>query len=107
MTVQLSVSDVRAALSRAAGTNTGGPGEPSTLLLGRLFHEVFADVVSADPLRSGLKIVVESGADRKRASEQLLDHCWQRLLAPRLRRNAAVLQSSSAQVLMLWKATQT
>ena len=106
MTVQLSVSDVRAALSRAAGTNTGGPGEPSTLLLGRLFHEVFADVVSADPLRSGLKIVVESGADRKRASEQLLDHCWQRLLAPHLRRNAAVLQSSSAQVLMLWKATQ-
>ncbi len=106
MTVYLSVADVRTALSRAAGSNAGGPGEPSTLLLGRLFHEVFADLVSTDPLRSGLKIVVESGADRKRASEQLLDHCWQRLLAPRLRRNAAVLQSSSAQVLMLWKATQ-
>jgi DNA segregation ATPase FtsK/SpoIIIE-like protein len=106
VTVQLSVADVRAALSRAAGSNAGGPGEPSTLLLGRLFHEVFADLVSTDPLRSGLKLVVESGADRKRASEQLLDHCWQRLLAPRLRRNAAVLQNSSAQVLMLWKATQ-
>jgi S-DNA-T family DNA segregation ATPase FtsK/SpoIIIE len=106
VTVQLSVADVRAALSRAAGSSAGGPGEPSTLLLGRLFHEVFADLVSTDPLRSGLKIVVESGADRKRAIDQLLDHCWLRLLAPRLLRNAAVLQNSSAQVLMLWKATQ-
>jgi DNA segregation ATPase FtsK/SpoIIIE, S-DNA-T family len=105
MTVQLSVADVRAALYRAAGSNAG-VGEPSTLLLGRLFHEVLADLLSLDPIRSGLKVLAESGDDPKRRADQLLDHCWERLLAPRLRRNAAVLQSSSAQVLMLWKATQ-
>jgi S-DNA-T family DNA segregation ATPase FtsK/SpoIIIE len=106
MTLQLSVADVRAALARAAGSNNGGSGEPSNLLLGRLFHEMFADLVSTDPVRSGLRVLAEGGSDSKRVNEQLLDHAWRRVLAPRLRRNAAVLQASSAQVLMLWKATQ-
>lgn len=106
MTVQLAVADVRAALARAAGSNAGGSGEPSTLLLGRLFHETFADLVSTDPTRSGLRVLAEGGSDSKRVNEQLLDHTWQRLLAPRLRRNAALLQASSSHVLMLWKATQ-
>jgi S-DNA-T family DNA segregation ATPase FtsK/SpoIIIE len=106
VTVQLSVADVRGALARAAGTNAGGPGEPSTMLLGRVFHEVFADLVSADPGRSGLRIAAEGGSELKVCQEQLLDHTWHRLLAPRLLRNAAVLQSSSAAVQMLWKATQ-
>ncbi|MEI9939305.1 MAG: FtsK/SpoIIIE domain-containing protein [Pseudomonadota bacterium] len=106
MTIQLSVADVRSALMRASGPNSAGSGEPATLLLGRLFHEVFADLLSTDPVRSGLKIVAESGADPQRRRDQLLDHSWQRLLAPRLRRNAAVLQNSSAQVLTLWNATR-
>jgi DNA segregation ATPase FtsK/SpoIIIE, S-DNA-T family len=106
MTVHLAVADVRAALARAAGSSAGGSGEPSTLLLGRLFHEMFADLVSTDPVRSGLRVLAEGGNDSKRVNEQLLDHAWQRVLAPRLRRNAALLQASSSQVLMLWKATQ-
>lgn len=106
MTTRLSVADVRGALARAAGANAAGVGEASSMLLGRLFHEVFAELVGTDPVSSGLKVVAESGADAKRCQEQLLDHTWERLLAPRLRRNAAVLQNSSAQVLMLWKATQ-
>jgi DNA segregation ATPase FtsK/SpoIIIE, S-DNA-T family len=106
MTVELAVSDVRAALARAAGTSAAGAGEASTLLLGRLFHETFADLVSTHPVRSGLRVLVEGGNDSKRLSEQLLDHTWQRVLAPRLHRNAGLLQASSSQVLMLWKATQ-
>lgn len=106
MTVQLAVADVRAALARAAGSSAAGSGEPSTLLLGRLFHETFADLVSTDPTRSGLRVLAEGGNDSKRVNEQLLDHTWQRVLAPRLRRNAALLQASSSHVLMLWKATQ-
>lgn len=106
MTVQLSVADVRGALARAAGATAGGPGEPSTMLLGRIFHEVFAELVSADPGRSGLRIAAEGGNELRLRQEQLLDHTWHRLLAPRLLRNAAVLQSSSAAVMMLWKATQ-
>lgn len=107
MTVQLSVSDIRTALARAAGANPGGSGEPSTMLLGRVFHEVFADLVSADPGRSGLRILAEGGSELEVCEEQLLDHTWHRLLAPRLLRNAAVLQGSSLAVMMLWKATQS
>jgi len=109
MTVQLSVADVREALLRAQGANganSSGAGEPSTLLLGRVFHEVFADLVSTDPARSGLKLAAESGDELERTVEQLLDHTWRRLLAPRLLRHGAVLQGSSAQVMMLWRATQ-
>jgi DNA segregation ATPase FtsK/SpoIIIE, S-DNA-T family len=106
MSVRISVADVRAALARAAGPAAGGAGEASTMLLGRLFHEVFAELVSANPVQSGLKVLAEAGADAKRREQLLLDHAWARLLAPRLVRNAAVLQGSSAQVLMLWKAVQ-
>ncbi len=106
MTLQLSVADVRAALLRAGGAQAGGSGESSTLLLGRLFHEIFADLVSVDPHRSGLRVLVEGGVDPERRVDELLDHCWKRLLGPRLRRNAALVQDSSAQVLMLWRATQ-
>lgn len=104
--IQLSVADVRAALARVSGPDASGQGEAATLLLGRIFHEVFADLAGVDPVRSGLKVVAEGGADEKRRNEQLLDHVWQRLLAPKLHRNAALLQNSTSQVLMTWKAVQ-
>jgi S-DNA-T family DNA segregation ATPase FtsK/SpoIIIE len=104
--IQLSVADVRAALARVSGPDAAGQGEAATLLLGRIFHEVFADLASIDPVRSGLKVVAEGGADEKRRNEQLLDHVWRHLLAPRLQRNAALLQNSTTQVLMTWKAVQ-
>lgn len=106
MTVQLSVADVRSALARVSGPGGVGDGEPATLLLGRMFHDVFADLVSVDPVRSGLRVIAESAAEPKRRNEQLLEHTWQRLLGPRLRRNAASLHESSAEVMTLWKATR-
>src|ERR1700722_14369248 len=104
VTIELSVSDVRAALMRAAGPVHGGSGEPATLLLGKVFHEVFADLVSHDPSVSGLRLIAESGPDPERRVEQLLEHVWRHLVAPRLRRHAAVLQTSSEAVLVLWDA---
>ena len=106
MTVHLSVADVRAALAEASGADGAGKGEPATALLGRLFHDTFADLVGVDPLRSGLRVIVEGSAETGRRNEQLVEHTWQRLLAPRLRRNAAVLQDSAAEVMTLWRATK-
>jgi len=106
MTIQLSVADVRAALAGASGPNGAGQGQASTLLLGRIFHEMFADLASVDPVRSGLRIIAEGGVEATRRNEQLLEHTWQRLLAPRLRRHAALLQGSAAEVVTLWKATR-
>jgi hypothetical protein len=104
--ISLSVKQVREALAHAAGPDGAGAGEPSTLVLGRIFHEMFADLVSVDPARSGLRVIAESGAEAKRRDEQLIEHAWQRLLAPRLRRSAAGLHESSAEVLTMWKATK-
>jgi DNA segregation ATPase FtsK/SpoIIIE, S-DNA-T family len=104
MTIELSVSDVRAALMRVASPEHAGSGEPATMLLGRVFHEVFADIVSDDPAVSGLRLIAESGPDLDRRVEQLLEHVWRRLVGPRLRRHAAVLQTSSAPVLVFWQA---
>jgi hypothetical protein len=106
MAIELSVSDVRAALLRAAGPEERGSGEAATLLLGRIFHEVFAELVSSEPRANGLALIAESGPDRERRVEQLLEHTWRRLTAPRLLRHAAVLQGSSRQVLVLWQALQ-
>ncbi|MEO8182429.1 MAG: FtsK/SpoIIIE domain-containing protein [Deltaproteobacteria bacterium] len=104
MSVELSVADVRQALLRSAPSDVIGSGEAATLLLGRLFHEVFADLVSADPRRSGLRVIVEAGNPPEQCLAKLLEHSWQRLVAPRLRRHAASLQTSSCEVLVLWRA---
>jgi S-DNA-T family DNA segregation ATPase FtsK/SpoIIIE len=106
MTVELSVRDVRAALHNVAGSNAAGIGETTTMLLGTIFHQTFADLISTDAERSGLRVVAESLGDEKRRLDQLLAHSWERLLAPRLVRHAASLQTASTQVLMAWKATQ-
>jgi len=106
MTIELSVSDVRAALMRAGGSGQGGSGEPATMLLGRIFHEVFADLVSQEQSFGGLRLIAESGPDPERRVEQLLEYIWPRLVGPRLRRHAAVLQTSSEPVLVLWHAVR-
>lgn len=106
MTVEVSVGDVRAALTRAAGPSAIGSGEAATLLLGRIFHEVFADLVSEDPNRSGLPLIALGSEEPAERLRELADHAWQRLVAPRLLRHGAELQASSEPVLMLWAATR-
>jgi DNA segregation ATPase FtsK/SpoIIIE, S-DNA-T family len=96
--IELSVADVRSALARSAGDVTGS-GEAATLLLGKLFHEVFAELVSGDPQKSGLRVITEAVADEEQRVDTLLEHSWRHLIAPRLRRHAAALQTSSEQVL--------
>jgi S-DNA-T family DNA segregation ATPase FtsK/SpoIIIE len=105
MTIDISVADVRAALAQQTGRATG-EGEAATLLLGRIFHEVFAEMIGADPERSGLRVIAEAGPDHDRRVAQLEHHVWTRLLAPRLLRAGAALQGSSAATHAAWRATK-
>src|SRR5687767_14437249 len=57
--IELSVKDIRAQLEQAAGAGAVGVGEPATLLLGRLFHEVFADLTGPSGERNGLRVLLE------------------------------------------------
>lgn len=104
--IELSVKDVREALAGVARPGDRGTGEAATLLLGRVFHEVFADLVSVCPERSGLRVIVESGPARDRRLEALIDHAWRNLVAPRLLRHAAELQTTTEAVYTLWRSVE-
>jgi energy-coupling factor transporter ATP-binding protein EcfA2 len=106
MPVELSVKQVREELSRAAGGAEVGAGERATLLLGRLFHEVFADLVSRAPARSGVRVLIETGPDREIAGERLVEHAYRALVGPRLARHRAHLRETTEQVLVFWRAVQ-
>ncbi|APR83040.1 Cell division protein FtsK [Minicystis rosea] len=103
MAIELSVKDVREALSRAAGDEAGA-GEPATRLLGTLFHEVFADLVGRDPARSGVRVALEAGRDE--AGDRLRQHTYRALVGPRIARHHAHLQETAEQVLVFWEAVQ-
>src|SRR5262249_58475316 len=88
MAVTLQVSDVRAEIHRSTGGRRGA-GASSTALLGRTFHEVFADLVGADRRRNFHAAIdeAENSLDEGRAA--LLNHAFQRLIRPRLRAHHA------------------
>ncbi len=108
MAVELSVNDVRIELVRAASGAGASPGEgePATLLLGTLFHQVFADLVSRDARRSGIRVLFEAGADRGTACQDLIRHTYDALVGPRLTRHQAQLNETTQGVLTFWRAIQ-
>jgi len=107
MAVTLQVSDVRAEIYRSAGgRQRAGAGAASTALLGRIFHEAFAELVGADA-RKNFHVAIdeaEDSLDEWRAA--LVNHAYQRLIGPRLRTHHAELNFSPEQVLIFWDAAQ-
>ena len=107
MAVTLQVSDVRAEIYRSAGgRQSAGAGAASTALLGRIFHEAFAELVGADA-RKNFQVAIdeaEDSLDEWRAA--LVNHAYQRLIGPRLRTHHAELNFSPEQVLIFWDAAQ-
>ncbi|AKT42904.1 FtsK/SpoIIIE domain-containing protein [Chondromyces crocatus] len=106
MPVDLSVSEVRDELQRAAGKEAIGSGQSATRLLGQMFHEVFADLCGKDPLRSGIRVVVDAAPDRDAGQQRLLSHTYHALVGPRLTRHQPLLQETTRQVLVFWEAIQ-
>src|SRR5262245_66655821 len=107
MAVHLLVSDVRAEIYRSSGgRQSGGAGAASTTLLGRIFHEIFAELVGSDARKNFLAAIdeAEDSLDEWRAA--LVNHTYQRLVGPRLRTHHAELNFSPEQVLNLWDAAQ-
>jgi S-DNA-T family DNA segregation ATPase FtsK/SpoIIIE len=106
VTLELSVSEVRQALRQALGREGAGNGEPANVLVGQIFHEVFADLVGADAERSGFPLLVDAHPDQERAKDQLLRHAYRRLLGPRLVRHRSSLNDTTEPVLLVWRAVQ-
>jgi S-DNA-T family DNA segregation ATPase FtsK/SpoIIIE len=106
VTLELSVSEVRQALRQAQGRDGAGNGEPANVLVGQIFHEVFADLVGGDAARSGLPLLVDAHPDQERATDQLLRHAYRCLLGPRLLRHRSSLNDTTEPVLLVWRAVQ-
>ncbi|MBN1610594.1 MAG: DNA translocase FtsK, partial [Polyangiaceae bacterium] len=106
MTLELSVSEVRQALRQALGREGAGSGEPANVLVGQIFHEVFADLVGGDAERSGFPLLVDAHPDQARGKDQLLRHAYRCLLGPRLVRHRSSLNDTTEPVLLVWRAVQ-
>jgi DNA segregation ATPase FtsK/SpoIIIE, S-DNA-T family len=107
MTVILSVHDVREHIRRASKPSIGSPVQPSSSLLGRIFHEVAVDLVRPDPLRNAFSFLEALDFDKEVWRSRLALHTYDILLGPRLTRDEARLQEASAGVLHLWEAVQS
>jgi S-DNA-T family DNA segregation ATPase FtsK/SpoIIIE len=107
MSVILSVHDVREHIRRASQSSISGAIQPSSPLLGRIFHEVAADLVSADPLRNAFSFLETLDFDKEVWRSRLALHTYDLLFGPRLARDKARLQEASAGVLHLWDAVQS
>jgi S-DNA-T family DNA segregation ATPase FtsK/SpoIIIE len=105
MAVTLQVSEVRAEIHRSGGGRRGA-GASTTALLGRFFHEVFADLVGPDARKNFHAAIdeAENSLDEWRAA--LVNHAYQRLVGPRLRAHHSELNFSPEQMLSFWDAAQ-
>jgi hypothetical protein len=105
MPVALQVRQVRDALYEAAG-RPAGEGEPSTALLGRLFHEVFAELAAADSAANFVAALADVDSTPEAWRAALLEHTYRRLVGPRLAGHHAVLQPVAGRVLTFWQAVR-
>jgi hypothetical protein len=76
------------------------------MLLGRLFHEIAADLVGTDPAGNVFSFLETLDFDRDVWSSHLVPYVYNLYLGPMLARDQARLQGESEGVLHLWKAVQ-
>jgi energy-coupling factor transporter ATP-binding protein EcfA2 len=80
--------------------------QASSPVLGRIFHEVAADLVSLDPFKNAFSFLETLDFDKEVWRSHLAPHAYDNLLGPRLTRDKARLQEASSGVLNLWEAIQ-
>ncbi len=98
--IRIAVSEVRREIYRASGF-AAGDGQPSTDLLGTIFHRVFRTLMDANsPIGWHAVLDPETLHDY----ERLRQHAYDNILGPALRENQGALQTSAAEVLSMWEA---
>lgn len=107
MAVTLQVSDVRAQIYRSAGgPQSAGANAASTPLLGRIFHEAFAELVGTDERENFHGAIDEAETSLANWRTALINHTYERLIGPRLRLHHSELNFSPERVLNFWDAAQ-
>lgn len=104
MAVSVTVRQVRQAIYSKTGVDDAAQGHPSTLLLGRLFHEIVADLAGSDRSLNWQEALSGLDPEKEIWQQKLVDHAYDRLIGPRLTRERVRLQDSAEQVLHFWTA---
>ena len=98
--VVITVSRIRREFQRAADApDLAEVGQHTTALLGRIFHESFAELMSPESEESWRRALLPGDLDDP---AKLREHVYTRLVGPRLARYSATLQASGAEVLNFW-----
>lgn len=107
MAVAVQVRQVREELYRAAGgPEAVGDGEPSTVLLGRLFHELFAELVDDDSPLYWPRALADAPPTLAGWQAQLIHEAYRKSVGPKLGQERAALRETTAEVLAFWEAAQ-
>jgi S-DNA-T family DNA segregation ATPase FtsK/SpoIIIE len=102
--VTLSIGLVRDEILRAmGGRDASGPGEPTTILLGRMFHEVFAALLGGQAHQQWQAVLTPETLAKRQG---WMEHIYAKLLGPRLTERQASLRDAGSQVLNLWQSTR-
>jgi FtsK/SpoIIIE family len=101
----LHLRDVHAAILRGS-VSWQGDGLPSTILLNRLFHEVFAALVGPNVSLNFHAAIDDAEPDIEEWRRALIRHTYQKLFGPRLHRHQAVVHHDTDHLLNLWDAMQ-
>jgi hypothetical protein len=105
MPVALQVRTVREALFKADGHATG-EGEPSTLLLGRWFHEIFADLLGTSIKDELMAVLADAEPGCVAWQAALVSDVYRQQVAARLSEHQAALQGDAQAVLSFWRAVR-
>ena len=106
MARHLSVSEIRRSLYQAAGHQAPETSDKSTALLGRMFHDTFANLVTDDELVGFSAALAKADNDKDDWKRALIDHTYKRLVGPALTRHRAHLQTFSQETLSFWEAVK-
>jgi energy-coupling factor transporter ATP-binding protein EcfA2 len=97
---QISVTDVRREIARTVGY-VKAQTAPSTALVGRIFHEVLADLMNE---QHGWPAALEPG--ELTDAHRLSIYVYEKLLGPRITNARASMGEYGAETLALWEAVQ-
>lgn len=106
MSVSLNVRQVREALYRQASADETENNGTSSPLLGRLFHEIFRDLVGPDRRLNWVGALSEAEADKGEWERLLIKHTYRHLVGPRLFREQSRLHNETEKVMHFWKGIQ-
>lgn len=107
MAVYLSMRQVRDEICKQAGERSSSHHGPlAARLLGRFFHEIFAELVGQDARWNWSAALVDQDPQPHKWREGLIEHGYRHLVSHRLQQHRAELLSAGEEVCAFWEGVR-